>query len=136
MTRNADAKIRVLVDNFVSELSGLIHQATVEAAMEALGRSSFGNGVARRGPGRPPRAAAAAMGGAKGKRLRRSLKQIERTMKDVQDYIRKHANARAEEIRKSLSLTPIQTRDALKRLVEKKEITAKGRRRATRYSVA
>ena len=133
-----NSEIRALVDDFVEKLSNMVRQAAVDAAIDAL--RGGGAAPARRGPGRPrstaaaPRAAAAA--GGKGKRVRRTLADIQKTMDRVAEYVSSHDAVRAEDIKKALKLTSAQNGDALRRLVESKVLKTKGERRATTYSKA
>lgn len=131
-----NSEIRALVDDFVEKLSNMVRQAAVDAAIDAL---RGGAAPARRGPGRPPRAAAAApraAAGGKGKRVRRTLADIQKTMDRVADYVGSHDAVRAEDIKKALKLTSAQNGDALRRLVDTKVLKTKGERRATTYSKA
>ena len=131
-----NSEIRALVDDFVEKLSNMVRQAAVDAAIDALRGNSAA--PARRGPGRPrstaaaPRAAAAG----KGKRVRRTLADIQKTMDRVAEYVASHDAVRAEDIKKALKLTSSQNGDALRRLVDSKVLKTKGERRATTYSKA
>ncbi len=134
-----NSEIRTLVDDFVEKLSGLVRQAAVDAAIDALRGGT--SAPVRRGPGRPPRAASAApapraAAGGKGKRVRRTLADIQKTMDRVAEYVASHDAVRAEDIKKALKLTSAQNGDALRRLVDTKVLKTKGERRATTYSKA
>jgi hypothetical protein len=132
---NFDTQIRSMIDSFVNNLTQAIRAATVESAVQALQSSGP---VIRRGPGRPAgslnvtrSAPSARMGG---KRIRRSADQIESMKSEVLSFVKKNEGARAEEIRKALGLSPVQTGDTLRRLMGEKAIKSKGQKRATTYS--
>ena len=127
-----DTQIRSRVESFVSELSGLIRQAALDAAVTALNgqRGSSGYTGAKRGP--KPGAAAAR----KGARVRRTEAQIQTTMQKVLSFIDSNPGSRSEEIRSSLGLPTPAMADALKRLMAEKSIKSKGQRRGTTYAKA
>jgi len=123
-----DTEIRNRVESFVSEISSLIRQAALDAAVDALrGQGSSSYTGAKRGP-KP--------GKKQSGRVRRTEAQIQQTMSKVLSYVEAHPASRAEEIRAELNLTSPQTADSLKRLVAEKSLKSKGERRATAYSKA
>lgn len=131
-----DNEIRSRVESFVAEISSLIRQAAVDAAVNALrgqGGAGLGYTGAKRGP-KPGMAAARRAAAAGGGRVRRTEAQIQQTMSKVLSYIESNSGSRSEEIRASLNLTAPQTADSLKRLLAEKSIKSKGQRRGTTYS--
>ncbi len=124
---NLDNEIRNRVEAFVSEISGLIRQAAVDAAVSAL---TGQRGGAKRGP--KPGAAAKKSG----RRIRRTEAQIQQTMSKVLSYVDSHAGSRSEAIRSALNLSAPQMADSLKRLMSEKSIKSKGQRRGTTYTKA
>ncbi len=132
-----DNEIRSRVESFVADISSLIRQAAVDAAVNALrgqGGGVVGYTGAKRGP--KPGMAAARRAAAGGGRIRRTEAQIQQTMSKVLSFIESNAGSRSEEIRASLNLTAPQTADSLKRLLSEKSIKSKGQRRGTTYSKA
>jgi hypothetical protein len=128
-----DATIRRLVDNFVEELTGLVRQAAVDAAVSAL----KGTGGSVKVGGR--RAAKRSGPKTRAKGGRRSPEEIKKTLGKVLRYIKENKGTRSETIRKELGLSATQTGDALLRLLDPKGptgkvIAKKGSRRSTTYS--
>ena len=127
-----DTQIRNRVESFVAELTGLIRQAAVDAAVSALnGQRGATYTGAKRGP--KPGAAAA---GRKGTRVRRTEQQIQSTMKNVLEFIASKPGSRSEDVRSGLGLPAATMADALKRLMADKSIKSKGQRRGTTYAKA
>ena len=126
-----ETEIRSRVESFVEELTVLVRQSAVDAAVNALRGS--GGSVVKAGRG-GLKASGSKVG--KGKGNRRSPGQIKRTLSKVLAHVKAHEGARAEDVRKALKLTPTQTGDALTRLLKAKSIKSKGERRATVYSKA
>lgn len=125
-----DSEIRNRVESFVAEISALIRQAAVDAAVNALTGQRGASVAGKRGP----KAGAAAK--KEGGRIRRTEAEIQQTMAKVLGYIDSHPGSRSEEIRAALHYSAPQMADALKRLMAEKSIKAKGQRRATTYSNA
>jgi hypothetical protein len=131
---NFEAQIRTLIDSFVTDLSEAIRAAAVDSAVQALKGSSPSLGRGRGGRGGSVRAGSSAPLGRSTGRIRRSADQIESMKSEVLAYVKKNEGARAEQIRKALGLTPTQTGDTLRRLLEDKSVKSKGQKRATTYS--
>ncbi len=127
-----DTQIRNRVESFVSELTTMIRQAALDAAVSALNgqRGSSGYTGAKRGP-KPGSAA-----GKKGTRVRRTEAQIKTTMQKVLAFIDSKPGSRSEDIRRALGLPTPAMADALKRLMAEKSIKSKGQRRGTTYAKA
>lgn len=127
-----DNQIRARIEEFVADLSQLVRDSAVEAAVAALKGSAGQRSSAPSSKTKKSRVVTGGGGRRTGKR--RSPREIERTLKTVADHIKKNPSQRAEDIRKALKLSPAETGDALKRLVENKSIKSKGERRQTTYS--
>jgi septum formation inhibitor MinC len=125
-----DTEIRNRVEAFVAELTGLIRQAAVDAAVNAL-QGQVSTSGAKRGP----KSASAAPQKA-GTRVRRTEAQIQATMSKVLGYIESHPASRSEDIRAAINVEAPQMADALRRLMAEKSIKSKGSRRTTTYSKA
>ncbi|MEI8256369.1 MAG: hypothetical protein WCJ30_11915 [Deltaproteobacteria bacterium] len=144
-------QIEQRIQIFVTELSGLVRQAALDAVQTALGgKARLEAPATTRGPGRPkksagrpakpaaaapkaPKAPKAAKGGTRG---RRTPEQIEATIASVLGYIKAHPNTRSEAIRAALKLARPAMRDALDRLSDGKKIKMKGVKRAASYTAA
>jgi len=147
-------QIRALVDRLVVDLERIFRESTqasvqhaLRAALASLGGSLAGGAAprpaatAKRGPGRPkkaaPNGASSKKGSRKaGKRIRRSPAELEAVAHRVLDHVRKNGGQRSEVIRSSLKLGKPEWLQAVARLTEKGQIKAKGQKRATTYSAA
>ncbi len=126
---NVEHEIRSRVEAFVAEITALIRQAAVDAAVNAL---TSGGAVGGRGrvaslskPSKKPQG-----------RIRRTEAQIQATMAKVLSFIDSHPGSRSEEIRASTHVPAKEMADALRRLVSEKSVKTKGMRRATTYTKA
>ena len=119
------------VSAFVSELTGLIRQAAVDAVADVLGagKAPVGRPRAATAPSAKP-VRTAATGG------KRTPDQIAATLDTVLGYIKAHPNARSEKIRATLKLPKPVMLDTLARLRDAKKIKMKGVKRAATYTVA
>ncbi len=135
---NIDQQINQRIQLFVTELSGLVRAAAMDAVQAALG----GKAVAvRRGPGRPKKSEqtvvakpAKAQKDEGGTRGRRSATQIAALVGEVLAYIKAHPGMRSEKIRAAMKIGRPALRDALNRLGEGKKIKMKGVKRAASYT--
>ncbi len=136
---NLDQDIQDRIHSFLSELSGLVKKAALEAVHEALGD----NGAPRRGPGRPrgsgrrgPRRAgrpARRAGG--GKRLRRSAAELSQISTRVLAQVRSKAGQRLEEIGRALKTDTAILKRPVAMLVASKKLKTTGQKRGTKYFV-
>src|SRR5579884_2453648 len=94
-----DQQVAARINAFVTELSALVREAALASVSDALGGGS--HAPARRGPGRPPKAAGVAKHAASAKNIggKRSPEQIAATVKSVLDFIKAHPGVRSEKIR-------------------------------------
>ncbi len=135
-------QIEQSIQAFVTELSGLVRAAAVDAVQAALGGTarSAAPVAARRGPGRPRKTEQPAAKPAKapkakaGTRGRRTAAQIASLVGDVLAYIKAHPGMRSEKIRAAMKIGRPAMRDALDRLGEAKKIKMKGVKRAASYT--
>jgi hypothetical protein len=138
MSNSLRSNIQAAAAVFTSSVLEAIRGASLE---ELLAESGSG---ARRGPGRPPRAgAAAARGGSpvrearSGRLKRRSAKDIAAALDRVVGLVKKHkAGLRAEQIREQLKMQSKEMPRVLKEGLGKKKLKAKGQKRATTYTAA
>lgn len=130
---NINKEIEHRVSAFVSQLTGLIRQAAVDAVADVLGS-------AKRGPGRPRGFVSFAPSTTKTVRAtkggKRTPEQIAATLDTVLGYIKAHPNARSEKIRATLKLPKPVMLDTLARLRDAKKIKMKGVKRAATYTVS
>jgi len=121
-----------LTSTFASSILAAIRGAPLE---ELIGKT---DGVARRGPGRPPKAKAAPTAPTTSGRLaRRSPEDIAKALDQVVALVKKNKNGlRAEAIRTSLGMASKEMPRVLKEGLAKKKLKAKGQKRATTYTAA
>jgi len=143
------AQLQPLVEKFVADLEQAFRQSAMQAVQASLSGIGLGGArgsagtrgapvAAKRGPGRPPKAKG--IGGAPkkaksaGRIGRRSPAEIEATTHKVLAYIKAHPNARAEDIKKAVGIGKAEWLLPIQRLLETKQVTSKGERRATTYT--
>jgi hypothetical protein len=144
MSNSLRSNIQAAAAVFTSSVLDAIRGASLE---ELLAESGTGGG--RRGPGRPPRGAAAlgALGGRRpagaarttrsGRLKRRSAEDIAEALERVVSLVKKHkAGLRAEQIREQLRMQSKEMPRVLKEGLAKKKLKAKGQKRATTYTAA
>ncbi len=141
-----DQHIRERVESFVKDLETLIRQAAVASVAEVLG---VGTGTSKQASPRmaaapastSPKAAPAAKvasrsrsaSGGKGKRIRRTIAELDAIGARIQDYIGKNPGQGAEGIKKALKLGANDWTMPIKKLVDERRVTSKGKKRSTVY---
>jgi hypothetical protein len=133
-----DQEIQGRIHSFLSELSGLVKKAALEAVHDALGE----NGAPRRGPGRPrtaggsaPRATRPARRARGGKRIRRSAEELSQISARVLAQVRSKSGQRLEEIGRALKTDTAILKRPVAMLVESKKLKTTGQKRGTKYFV-
>jgi hypothetical protein len=130
--------LRSTLDSLASSFAGAVLDAIRGASLQELLAES--GSAPRRGPGRPPKAATAAVEApvrrAKGGRLaRRSPEEIAKTLDRIHGLLKgKKAGMRSEEIRKALKLDVREVPRVLKEGLAKKKLKSRGQKRATTYT--
>ena len=131
MARQSNTQIQQLVDEFVSQLSVLVHQSALDVVREALGDSSAP--AKRRGPGRPAKAKVAAPRRKAAKRGRRSADEVEALGGIVLTHVRANAGQRLEEMGRALSMPTKELKRPIAKLLEAGALRTEGQRRGTKY---
>jgi hypothetical protein len=135
------SRIVSLASAFASDVVRAIRSASLEELLGGVGAGVSVSPV-RRGPGRPPRAAAVAVVAAaprpragKGGRLaRRSPEEITSTLDKVHGLLKaSKGGLRAEQIRAALKLDVREMPRVLKEGLATKKLASKGQKRATTY---
>lgn len=140
-----NSPIEQLVSQFVSDLEDLFRSQALESVQKslqvALGGSLGSASVAVRPAVRSAAKSPAAVKPStvkpkrsKGGRVRRSHAEIEQTAYRILDHVRRNPGQRAEDIKKALNLASNQWPLPIGRLLETKQVRAKGEKRATTYS--
>ncbi|MBL8805172.1 MAG: DNA-binding protein [Planctomycetes bacterium] len=130
---STDRELRERIDAFVVEISNLVRISALEAVHAALG-STLGASpapAAKRGPGRPPKAASAA----KSSGGKRSPEAVLKTADAVLAYIKAHPGQRLEEIGKGVKMPTKELKLPIQKLFDAKSISTKGVKRGTKYFV-
>ena len=133
-----ERQIRDSIESFVTELNGLVRQAAVEAVKNALG----GNGApARRPAGDDGKAASASTRGRprrsrRGRRVKRSPRVLAKLQNALLEEITLNPGQRIEALGKTLGVPTKDLNLPIKRLLAAKQITKRGEKRATEYSVS
>jgi len=134
--------LRARIDAFLSEITGVVKKAALEAVTSAL---SDGAVPQRRGPGRPkgsgaaPAAAAAAPKSAPAKpkkRGKRTTEEVDRMADTVCAYIKAHPGQGLEAIGRGLGMPTKELKLPITKLNEAKALKTTGQRRGMKYFVA
>jgi len=129
--KNLNSEIRACIDSFAEELSGLVHRAALESVMEAIGGATA---PAKRGPGRPRKAAPAKKKAAsRKKRGRRSSDDVNAVVSDITAFVRSNPGCSVGEIGAALGMTTKEMRLPLQKLGAERRVKTKGQKRGTRY---
>ena len=137
ITHQLDSHIQA----FVTEISGLVRVAALEAVRDALGGSAT---PAKRGPGRPkgysPKAASASKPAGLTPRPNRSGPRGKRTTEDVDataakflSFVKSNDGKRLEEIGKALGIHTADLKLPAQKLLAAKSVKTTGAKRGTKY---
>ena len=141
MANPSNVRLTQLVDEFVSQLTVLIHQSALETVREALGEAP----AKRRGPGRPRKAAkrrgrprkatkqAATRRKAGATRGRRSAEQVAAMGKTVLAHVRSNPGQRLEEIGRALGVPTKGLKRPIANMLAAKQLRTEGQKRGTKY---
>ena len=131
----AEAKIQLLVQDFVSNVTALARQVAVESLASALSATATAPGYGTRrqrrgGPGGSTRAVGLARG------TKRPAGDLERLSARFLDHVKANPGQRIEQINRALGTRTAELRGPVVKLIAAKEIKTKGTRRATIYFAA
>ena len=142
--KKAESQIRAKVDAFVGDLTKLIQQAVLEAVTDSIGKGgrpaprparaakAAPAPAAKRAAGRP---AAKASAKSRKKGEKRSGEEIAMLMETVFSHVRSNPDQGVEAMAKALGMSTQDLNLPIRKLIADKRITAKGQKRATKYSV-
>ena len=123
--------IRVRVESFVDELTGLIHQSILENVQSALGQVVS---TAKRG-GRPKGTKKAAQTKARKKRGgRRAAAELVDMAEKLVAFVGSNPGSSIEEIGRGVGIPTKELALPVKKLLAEGRLKKKGQKRATRYS--
>lgn len=114
----ADKRLKACIDSFVQELTALIREATLEQLSAALSQDTVATSPASAGRGRGPK---------------RSSEEIEAQCAQILAYLARNPGQGAETIASTLGTSSKGVNLALKKLLATRQISRKGRKRATKY---
>ena len=135
MMNQQDQQVRTLVDQFVSDLTVVIRKAALEAVRDVLSETT----PARRGPGRPRKAAAAGTKRKPGRprkrttRGRRSPEDVAALADKVLAHVRSNPGQRLEEMGRALSMDTKELKRPIANLMGAGSLRTEGQKRGTRY---
>jgi hypothetical protein len=133
MKRSNDQEIRSRIESFIGEMSQLVRLAALEAVHAAL---TGGNGVVKRGPGRPRRnGTAAADPVRRGRSGKRSPEAVQKTADALLAYLKGNEGQTIEQVAKGMGTSTKELKLPVIKLIDAKSIKTKGQKRGTKYFV-
>jgi hypothetical protein len=129
MSNAIQAQIKSKIENFASELEGLVRRAALDAVADALGTN---RARATGNVGRPSIAKGAPKKTGRGGR-RPSLASGP-AAEEILKHIKSNPGQRAEQVRAALGVAKNVWVPAVKKLIDEKKISKKGQKRATTYT--
>jgi len=134
-SNSTDRELRERIDAFVVEISNLVRISALEAVHAALGSTlgAVAAPAAKRGPGRPPKAASASSSAPASSGGKRSPEAVLKTADAVLAYIKAHPGQRLEEIGKGVKMPTKDLKLPIQKLFDAKSISTKGVKRGTKY---
>ncbi|MEO6601304.1 MAG: hypothetical protein ABIQ16_15610 [Polyangiaceae bacterium] len=134
--RPMNTKIESIIQNFVSELTAALQEASHDALSLALGGGSRSVGGGRKKPGPKPRLAIATsdLRALPGGRKRRNADDVQRQLDAVLAFVNKNPLSGAEAIGTALGLSTIELSAPIKLGLSKKVLKRTGKLRGTKYS--
>jgi hypothetical protein len=120
---------------FTTEIPALVRASALEAVYSALG-ATLTTTPAKRGPGRPPKAAAQTAAPApkhRGKPAKRTPEDVAKTGEAVVAYVAKNPGESVEQIGKALGAKTKELALPIIRMIEAKKLRTTGKRRGTKY---
>jgi hypothetical protein len=134
-TTPIDSALRARIDAFTTEITALVRVAALEAVHNALG-GTLAIAPTKRGPGRPPKAAAQTSAPApkrRGKPSKRTPEDVAKMGEAVVAHVAKNPGQSVEQIGKALGHKTKELALPIIRMIEAKKLRTTGERRGTRY---
>jgi hypothetical protein len=125
-----DSRIQANIESFVEDISTLVKRSAINAVAEALGNGS----TPRRAGGRRAAGVQKPAGVTpRRKGAKRDPGELEALTKKLGDFIRATPGQRIEEIGSALGVKTKELALPAKKLIAAREVSTRGRRRATTY---
>jgi hypothetical protein len=121
---NSQATINKLVDQFVTQITGVAREAAAQALNTAFQAQRGRAGKAK--PGKVP-------SGPRAKGAKRPSSEINGTMDEIANFIARHPGLRIEQINDELGTSTKDLALPLRKLVRAGRVRVEGEKRATRY---
>jgi hypothetical protein len=134
-TTPIDSALRARIDTFTTEITALVRASALEAVHGALG-ATLATAPAKRGPGRPPKAAAQTAAPApkrRGRPAKRTPEDVAKMGESVVAHVAKNPGQSVEQIGKALGAKTKELALPIIRMIEAKKLRTTGQRRGTRY---
>jgi len=125
-------KIQAIIENFVSELSAALAEASHSAIAMALGGGQPVSTGKARGP-KPAKAAKPGKPAKRAKGAKRTADELNELTQSLLNHVKRHPGLRIEQIGEALSLTTKDLALPAKKLIGEKKLSTKGQKRATTY---
>jgi len=122
-------KIQAIIENFVTELSAALAEASHSAIALALGGGQSPAPSRARGSN----GAKAAKPAKRAKGGKRTAEELDQLTGSLLAHVKRHPGLRIEQIGQALGLTTKDLALPAKKLIAEKKISTKGQRRATTY---
>jgi hypothetical protein len=129
-----EAKIQLLVQDFVTNVTALARQVAVDTLANALNATTASASPTRRQRLSAAGGSTRAVGLAKGRK--RPAGDLERLSARLLDHVKANPGQRIEQINRALGTRTPELRGPVVKLIATKEIKTKGQRRATTYFAA
>ncbi len=124
-------KIQAIIENFVSELSAALAEASHSAIASALGGGqpvmSSSSKARSSGPAKVAKVAKRAKG------AKRTADELDQLTQSLLGHVKRHPGLRIEQIGEALGLTTKDLALPAKKLIAEKKLSTKGQKRATTY---
>jgi hypothetical protein len=132
-----DSELRAHIDAFTADISTLVRQAALDAVHAALGVAPAAPATRRRGPGRPPKAAAGTPASKpatrRGLRAKRTPEDVAKVGEAVVAYVAKNPGQSVDQIGKALGTKTKDLALPIIRMIEAKKLKTTGQKRGTKY---
>ena len=136
-TSTLNTEIRARIDAFVQELTSIVKGAALESVRAALGDGAM---PARRGPGRPPKAAGGATGARRGRPPasssrggKRSSDEVDQMAERIATFVKSNPGLGLEAIASGIGTATKELKLPVIKLLASRTLRKTGQKRGTKY---